>query len=295
MSFLVKYHINHVFLNGPRLYGETLLYQMGRAFCEAGASVPRHTQRDFFEWTVVTDGRGRIITNDEEIEVRGGDIYLSFPGDIHAIQSSTHAPLCFDLLAMQTGDEELRAAMEELTVRFGGADSRIIKSERISAALSSAIAELTDEGYAFSGRMLRLLLEQIFALTVRKFNKITARHSSVNTDEGRLCYQLMNYIDTHIYSMRSLTEICEITGYSYNYLSSLFKRVCSRTLMEYYNSRRFEIADMLLSEGKNSISEIASLLSYSSLYSFSRAYKNYYGYPPSARALRQGEGEGARK
>lgn len=295
MAFSVKYHINHVFINGPRLYGDTLLYQIGRAFCEAGASVARHTQRDFFEWTVVTEGVGTVITNDERVEVRGGDIYLSFPGDIHAIESSVASPLCYDFLSMQTRDGELVAAMEALTSKFGGAHARIIKSERIAAATSGAIAELTDESYAFGGRMMKLLLEQIFVLTVRKFNRTSASFISKNTDEGRLCYQLMNYIDTHIYTMKSLTEICETTGYSYNYLSGLFKRVCSRTLMEYYSHRRFEIADMLLAEGKSSVTEIAELLNYSSLYAFSRAYKNFYGYAPSERAARLAGTEGGKR
>ncbi|MBQ8689343.1 MAG: AraC family transcriptional regulator [Clostridia bacterium] len=280
MAFSVKYHINHIFLNGPRLYGDTVLYQIGRAYCEAGASVARHSQRDFFEWTIVTEGRGAVITNGERIEVKDGDIYISFPGDFHAIESSNHSPLSYDFLSMQVNDAELHAAMEELTVKFGGAHERIIKSERIAAAVSNAIAEMNYDNRRFGGKMLHSLFEQIFILTIRKFNRITERYSAT-TDEQKLCYQLMNYIDTHIYTMKSLTEICEITGYNYNYLSNLFKKVSSKTLMEYYTKRRFEIADMLLSEGKNSITEIAELLNYSSVYAFSRAYKNRFGYSPS--------------
>ena len=33
----------------------------------------------------------------------------------------------------------------------------------------------------------------------------------------------MNYIDTHIYTMKNLDELSEITDYSYGYLSVLFE------------------------------------------------------------------------
>ena len=91
----------------------------------------------------------------------------------------------------------------------------------------------------------------------------------------------MNYIDSHVYTIKSLTEISEVTGYNYNYASNIFKAATGETVMNYYRSKRLKSAALLLEEDKLSITEVASLLNYSSVYSFSRAFKERYGVSPS--------------
>ena len=90
----------------------------------------------------------------------------------------------------------------------------------------------------------------------------------------------MNYIDTHIYTMNSLSEISELTNYNYSYLSALFKRTTSGTMADYYRKRRLETARLLIIENKLKITQVASILHYSSIYTFSRAFKDQYGVSP---------------
>ena len=52
-------------------------------------------------------------------------------------------------------------------------------------------------------------------------------------------------------------------------------------LTDYYRHRRLETARLLIDEGGLSITEIASLLRYSSIYTFSRAFKEFFGVPPA--------------
>ena len=91
----------------------------------------------------------------------------------------------------------------------------------------------------------------------------------------------MNYIGTHIYILEGLNELAGHFGYSYSYLSALFSKTTGDTLMNYYSMRRLDAAVMLLKEGKLSVSEIAELLKYSSIYTFSRAFKNRFGISPA--------------
>ena len=55
----------------------------------------------------------------------------------------------------------------------------------------------------------------------------------------------------------------------------------SDTLLHYYRSRRLEAAKLLLAEGRLSVGEIAELLHYASVYTFSRAFKEAYGTSPA--------------
>ena len=101
-------------------------------------------------------------------------------------------------------------------------------------------------------------------------------------DEEILCLKLMNYIDNHIYSITNLKELEGVTNYTYNYTSNTFKRVTGDTLANYYRNRRFETAALLLKSGRFTIGQVASMLNYSSIYSFSLAFKKRYGYAPTA-------------
>jgi mannose-6-phosphate isomerase-like protein (cupin superfamily) len=80
------YHLNNNY-EEPLQFGETLLIQIGRRFCETGEVIPTHAHRDWFELTIVTKGTGTIITNGKATQVKGGDIYLSFPCDLHEIHA----------------------------------------------------------------------------------------------------------------------------------------------------------------------------------------------------------------
>jgi AraC-like DNA-binding protein len=86
----------------------------------------------------------------------------------------------------------------------------------------------------------------------------------------------MNYIDTHIYTIKKLEELAPKFNYSYGYLSGLFQRTTGKTLSEYHKHRKMETGKVLILEKKKSISEIAEMLGYN-LYSFSKAFKNTYG------------------
>jgi len=96
-----------------------------------------------------------------------------------------------------------------------------------------------------------------------------------------LCFQMMHYIDTHLYSMCSLREVTNSLNYSYSYLSDLFRQNTGDTLQNYYRIRRLEAARLLILEGKLKIREIAELLQYSSIYTFSRAFREQFGVSPT--------------
>ena len=90
----------------------------------------------------------------------------------------------------------------------------------------------------------------------------------------------MNYIDTHIFSISSLEDVAETMNYNYSYLSALFRKTTGSTLLSYYHQKRLDVARQLIAEGTMKMTEIAETLNYSSLYSFSRAFKENFGISP---------------
>ncbi len=275
------YHIDKNYFGSPKIFGDISLYQIGRVYCTGNTTVPRHTHLNFFELTIVTDGRGTVVTNGVRVNVKKGDIYVSFAGDFHEIISDTDEPLRYDFVAMTTSNEKMHADLEEIVSRFHAATSRIIRNENIAFLITGAIAELNADA-EYSDVILSSIFAQVLSYIIREFRVQKPVKYSKNAGEAEiLCYQLMNYIDTHIYTMKSLSELSEVTNYSYNYLSNIYKKVTSDTLANYFRKRRLETARLLLLEGTLTVTKIATLLNYSSVYIFSRSFKERYGVPPS--------------
>ncbi len=275
------YHINKPFLTDPLTFGDFRLYQLGRLYCTGETVIEEHAHIDWFEITVATGGKGMVYTNGACVPIARGEIYLSFPCDHHAIVSDPAEPLKYDFFSFSTSDESLMDDLATIMEQNAAADARTICDEQIAALVSTSIAEL-DAGKRHSERLLTALFSEIVIRLVRGFFREAPPEAPRPAAEraDALCYRLMHYIDTHIYSMQGLDELSVLTGYNYSYLSALFRRVTSESLCDYYRNRRLETARLHIMENALSITQIAELLGYSSIYTFSRAFKGRYGYSP---------------
>lgn len=277
-----RYHLEKNFFSDPLSLGPVRLYQIGRMYCSDTTEIRKHPHIYWFELTLVTGGRGTVYTNDEPVPVTAGDIYLSFPSDFHAISPDPEDPLEYDFAAFATDREDLLEDLEEIVSRHRSPRARIVRSDTLRSLVSNAIAELDRED-RYSREVLDSIFTQLPIHLIRLFHaKGEKPHQEIVSEPEILCYRLMNYIDTHIYTLTSLEELSRVTCYNYSYLSALFHKVTSGTLAEYYRSRRLETAKLLIKEQNLSISKIAELLNYSSIYTFSRAFKDRYGQSPDS-------------
>ena len=98
-----------------------------------------------------------------------------------------------------------------------------------------------------------------------------------------VAYQLKDYIDAGN-GLKMQLEDFEKTFYQSKFhLEKKFKEAFGMAIIEYRNKKRMKIAPVLLKN--HSVSEVAETLGYQSIYSFSRAYKQYYGYSPRNHVL----------
>ena len=276
-----KYHLTRDYFTEPKRIGPFSLYQVGRCYCNENARIEPHVHDDFFEFTVVSGGSGTVITNGTRVPVRAGDIYVSFPGDEHEILSDAETPLRYDFLAVGCREGELQDELLSIVRLFCDGGVRILRDENITSLVGITLAEVNGEAI-HSEKVLEAIFTQIFCYTVRAFHFATPIHYSKGAGEDEmLCYQIMTYINAHIYTLHSLTEVADALSYNYNYLSNLYKKVTGDTLSGYYRRRRLETARQLLLDRGMGVTRVATLLGYSSVYTFSRAFKEMYGVAPS--------------
>ena len=91
--------------------------------------------------------------------------------------------------------------------------------------------------------------------------------------------QVKDYLDAGNGLAMSLDDFSKNFHYNKFYLEKKFKKAFGAGLIEYRNSKRMEYANQLLA--RFPVSKTAETLGYKSIYSFSRAYKEHYGIPPS--------------
>jgi len=282
------YHLDRNYMEQPICYGDIRLYQLGRMHCTGTTHIRKHLHLNLFELTIVTDGIGAVGINDEIMPLGAGDIHLSFPGDFHEITTDCEQPLKFNFFAFHTSDAFLVEKLEKIMQTCYAYDRRIFKDDRIRRLVGDAIAE-TNAMTEYSDRLLAAIFLQIVLYLIADLTKNSAHSFDGAVGQAdELCYRMMHYIDTHLYTMENLSEMAQVLSYNYSYLSDLFHRLTGSTLNEYYRSRRLAAARLLLLEDKLKVGEIASLLRYSSIYTFSRSFREQYGVPPAvfARAHR---------
>ena len=234
----------------------------------------------WYELTVVIGGEGIVKTNGVPAEVKKGDIYLSYPGDFHEIISSEKCPLKYDFFSFNTKNVKLKKELKSIVENVCGYDERVFRDEQINNIVANAIAELSSK-QKYHEEILSSMFEQIIFYVVRNFSidvPVQKKKHTVSADE--LCFQIMHYIDTNIYSNENLLELSVRFNYNYSYLSDLFKKNTGNTISDYYHTRRLDAARMLINEKKLRVTQIAEMLNYSSLYSFSKAFKNKFGASP---------------
>lgn len=92
----------------------------------------------------------------------------------------------------------------------------------------------------------------------------------------------LNYIDINYQKEITLESVSETLNLNPNYFCRLFKSATNSTFTEYLNFVRICKAEKMIVSGKDTISEIASLVGFSSVSYFNRIFKRYKGCTPSA-------------
>ena len=91
----------------------------------------------------------------------------------------------------------------------------------------------------------------------------------------------IKFIENHYMESMNMNTIAQNVNLSYNYFSRLFKEQTGKSFSEYATEVRMRKACELLEQPQHKIKDIFYLVGYENVYSFSRAFKLYYGVSPN--------------
>ena len=112
---------------------------------------------------------------------------------------------------------------------------------------------------------------------IRKRSEAPVVNQSEKSRPVALC---MDYIDLHLHSRITLSELGEAVNYSPNHLNAVFRRETGLTLQQYIRKVKVEEAKRMLLYSRFSISEIAVFLAFSSPSHFDRVFREETGLAP---------------
>lgn len=92
---------------------------------------------------------------------------------------------------------------------------------------------------------------------------------------------IIDYIENNIYDV-NLSDISRLTGIPCGLYQRIFSYVCGISLNEYIRKRKLSIAAFEILKNRGYVIDIAMRSGYDSHSSFTRAFKEHFGVPPTS-------------
>lgn len=224
----------------------------------------------------------------QTITLREGDIIFICPGCVHTL----FAPRTGRRIIFQPSANSLRF-MKDLEALLSIISPLIVITPEDFPAIHSRIHELLieikDEYLSASPSFAEVIIYskflEIMTLVGRNYTQNTEDESD-NVPGRQEEYiekfiEICDYIGAHCSDDLTLDEIADMSGFSKFYFSRKFKQFTNVSFYKYVNLKRIAKAADLLTEPKNSITDVALSCGFSSLSSFIRMFKIVKGCTPT--------------
>lgn len=270
------------FFHDPISLGSIRLFQVGEVMLEDGGQINIHPQ-ECHEISIVISGSGSFYVNNERYRMKQGDIHIVSKGHIHNIHSECRegfrfAYLGFDFLTA-SGQGELTELSDFYATSVG--------TTRDNGDVFTLFRILINEWYyepKLSRTTIESLTSTILVLVNRFFeNTEKGRYNPVKDTSsiGRKIYDIVQYIDNNILTIKSVGMVAHRFGYTENYVSHMFKNKTGCNIQQYITGAKIRMASKLLLDSQCSISEVAERLNYSSPQAFAKMFRKNMDCTPS--------------
>lgn len=238
------------------------------------------------------EGTATLLIESQTVRVKAGDVVVINPYEFHATIDTGEEKGKYHLFMLPldyfSGEPALDLRnlffVEEKRFRTLFSDGRMFDLLMQAAQESQQKQEASD-------LMIKSLLMAFFALLLR--NGITQAERSVPEKSELRLYSViepaLRCIKNEYRRELTVEELAKKCNVSKHYFCRVFKAVTRKSAMEYLRAFRLQVANILLSNTKSSISEIAAGCGFESANYFSRCYKQYYGVSPSSCRARKGD------
>ncbi len=258
------------------------LLHLGRLqYSRASKPLTPHLHAGAMEICFLARGRQSYVVGSQEYNLRGGDVFITFPDEQHSTggRPEERSILYWLLVDLTPGRPFLG---------IPGAESRKLRQSLINLPCRH-----------FTGTPgMRNMLDRILALGTGEQEFSATRLRALATlfmlevidRAGRMPCDLLTpaiaavreYVRTNISEPIMLQDMAHQAGMSLSHFKRRFKREVGMPPREYVLREKVEAARRMLSGSNRTITDIAFSLGFSSSAYFSTVFKRFTGKPPSA-------------
>ncbi len=128
-------------------------------------------------------------------------------------------------------------------------------------------------------QMIKIKLENLFIELIRSKSSTDSKENSEISDDKM--QEIIRYLHENFRGKISLSELCFLFGTNKTTLCHKFRAVCGDTVIGYINKLKIKEAKRLLRGDSYNLTEIASIVGFSSVHYFSRIFKQYEKQSPT--------------
>lgn len=219
--------------------------------------------------------------------LKEGEMIIHKSGEVHSLSCIKNIAPNVIIIGFECKNEELDAFSDcptTLTDEQQKILTEVIKEGRTVFKAPYDIPNLKDmkkrKDYPFGAdQMIKIKLEMLFIDLVRSRESTALSAQSENFDPKML--EVYNYIRKNFREKITLSELCFLFGTNKTTLCLGFKKSYGNTVIGYINYLKIREAKKLMREGNYNLSQISSMLRFSSLHYFSRLFKKQEGSSPT--------------
>lgn len=256
-------------------------------------------QHDFWEILYVDKGEVEVRADDVVHTLKQGNMIFHKPEEFHTVHvRQTHKPPNLIVIAFACHSAAM-IQLENKVVALGDRERNMLSSiiqEGFQAFLppfdSPSVHLLERNPTALFGSeqliksyleflLITLIRKQEIGVSVQEPQKLKQSSLQKEKAEHGLVGQITDYLRDHLADSFTLDDLCQTFHLGKSRMKELFQSQKGMGVMEAFKSLKIEQAKTYMREGTYNITEIASLLGYTSIHYFSRDFKKTVGMSPT--------------
>lgn len=239
-----------------------------------------------YTFTLVLRGWLGICYNGIEITLVPGDLYFYLPGLPVSIISSSEdyrgiCLLCDEQLSLEVGAElDLSGAIFRPIVELH--EPKLHLSLTAASSILTVMEQIRDYCYS-SNKCKEGIVRHLYAVflyEVKNYQDISGTNLAVSRRMEGLYIAFLKLLPTNFAEHHNIAFYAEVLGITPVYLSRVVRELSGRTVMDHINELLVNEAKSLLKSTGQSIGQIADLLHFADVPSFSKFFSRMAGISP---------------
>ncbi|EQB86299.1 AraC-like DNA-binding protein [Clostridium punense] len=251
----------------------------------------RGEKHDFWEFLYVDKGEVEVMADTKGYKLTQGDIIFHKPNEFHSEWANGKVAPNLMIMSFECKDPAMDYFSNKI-MQIEASEKNLIaeivkeSQKAYSNALGGHNKLLKHENPLFgSEQLIKIHLELLLIKLIRKgsFDHSSKRlnESTLAKMEKGLVDDIIEYMHENIASDLTFEDICNHFSLGKTYLKTLFKTNTNLGAMTYFKNLKINEAKTLIREQQYNFTQIAYMLGYKSVHTFSRSFKEATDMSPS--------------